>query len=79
MSTVRVLASFKRQRFFGLIRATYVLPMCHLVRVAKAKDHYSPLVRSAALRNLVCIAPLEVTKGACYSVRRRLVRAFYGI
>lgn len=79
MSTTRVLASAKRQRFFGHIRSTNVLPIYHLVRVANAKEQYPPLMRSAALRNLVGIAPLEVTKGACYSERRRAVRAFYGI
>ena len=79
MSTTRVLASAKRQRFFGHIRSTNVLPIYHLVRVANAKEQYSPLMRSVALRNLVGIAPLEVTKGACYSERRRAVRAFYGI
>ena len=79
MSTTRVLASAKRQRFFGHIRSTNVLPIYHLVRVANAKEQYSPLMRAAALRNLVCIAPLEITKGACYLERRRSVRAFYGI
>jgi len=79
MSTLRVLASAKRQRFFGHIRATNVLPIYHLVRVAKAKNQYSPLMRTAALRNLVGIAPLEITKGACFAKRRRLVRSFYGI
>jgi hypothetical protein len=79
MSTLRVLASAKRQSFFGHIRATNVLPIYHLIRVAKAKDQYSPLMRAAALRNLVGNAPLEVTRGACYSARRRSVRAFYGI
>jgi hypothetical protein len=79
MNTLRVLASGKRQRFCGNIRATYALPIYHLVRMAKAKKQYPTLLRAAALRNLVCIAPLEVTKGACYSERRRAVRAFYGI
>ena len=75
----RVLASPRRQRFFGHIRATDVLPVFHLVRVAQAKDQYSPLMRLAALRNLVASAPLEVTKGRYYLERRRLVRAHYGI
>lgn len=75
----RVLCSLRRQRFFGHIRSTYVLPEHHLVRIAKARSQYSPLMRSAALRNLVAIAPLEVTKGRCYLERRRLVRSHYGI
>lgn len=77
--TQRVLASEKRQRFFGHIRATNVLPIHHLVRVASAKNQYSPLMRAAALRNLVASAPVEVTKGRCYLERRKLVRAHYGI
>lgn len=74
-----VLASEKRQRFFGHIRATNVLPIHHLVRIAKAREQYSPPMRAAALRNLVAIATLEVTHGRSYVERRRLVRAHYGI
>lgn len=77
--TQRVLAGEKRQRFFGHIRATNVLPIHHLVRVASAKGNYTSLMRAAALRNLVASAPLEVTKGRCYLERRQLVRAHYGI
>ena len=56
-----------------------MLPIHHLVRVASAKGQYTPLMRAAALRNLVASAPLEVTKGRCYLERRQLVRAHYGI
>lgn len=78
-NTLRVLAGEKRQRFFGHIRATNVLPIHHLVRVARAQGQYTPLMRAAALRNLVASAPIDVTKGRCYLERRRLVRAHYGI
>lgn len=77
--SLRVLCSIRRQKFFGHIRATDVLPDHHLVRIAKAKQQYSPLMRSAALRNLIAAAPLDVTKGRCYLERRRLVRSHYGI
>jgi len=75
----RVLASESRQRFFGHIRATDVLPVYHLVRIARAADLYSPKMRSAALRNLVARAPLEITKGATFIQRRKAVRLHYGV
>lgn len=75
----RVNLGEKRQRFYGHIRTTDVLPIYHLVRIAKAKELYSPLMRAAALRNLCCVAPLEVTKGACFRTRLRLIRSHYGI
>lgn len=75
----RLLASPRRQKFFGHIRATNVLPEHHLIRVAKATQQYSPLMRVAALRNLVATAPVEITQGRCFAERRRLVRSHYGI
>lgn len=75
----RVLASLRRQRFFGHIQASNVLPVYHLVRIAKAKGQYSPLMRVAALRNLIAAAPLEITQGRSYLERRQLVRIHYGI
>lgn len=78
MNNLRVLASEKRQRFLGHLRATDVLPPFHLVRVAQ-EEGYSVLMRAAALRNLTACAPIEVTKGRPYAERRRLVRAHFGI
>lgn len=40
---------------------------------------YPPLLRLAALRWLIYWAPLEVTKGAPYLAKRRLVRLHYGV
>ena len=40
---------------------------------------YPPLLRLAALRWLIYWAPLEVTKGAPYLTKRRLVRLHYGV
>lgn len=77
--TQRVLASEKRQRFFGHIRATYQLSTIDLIHVIQAADRYSARLRAAALRNLVYSAPVEVTQGRCYLERRRLVRAHFGV
>jgi hypothetical protein len=43
------------------------------------EPRYPPLLRLAALRWLVHWAPLDVTKGAPYPQRRRLVRRHYGV
>lgn len=40
---------------------------------------YPVLLREAALRWLVYLAPIEVTKGAPFATRRRLVRRHYGV
>lgn len=72
------LASEKRQKFFGHIRATDVLPEHHQVRVIRDKS-YSALFRAAVLRNLVHTAPIEVTKGRCFAEKRRLVRKHYNV
>ena len=61
------------------VRTTYVLPSFQLIRIIRSVESYSPLMRAAALRNLVCSAPYEVTRGRCYSERRRLVRAYFGV
>jgi len=79
LDEVFVLASEKRQRFMQHVRTTYVLPRFHLLRVIRSAKSYSPLMRAAALRNLVCSAPIEITRGRCYSERRRLVRAYFGV
>lgn len=76
MSNLRVLASDRRQRFFGQILATAKLPTQELVRVIRDAS-YSPSLRTAALRNLVAQAPLVVTQGRCFVQRRRLVRLHY--
>lgn len=40
---------------------------------------YPPLLRLAALRWLIYWAPLDVTQGAPYLQKRRLVRLHYGV
>lgn len=79
LDEVYVLASEKRQRFFWHIRTTYVQPPFRLIRIIRSADSYSPLMRAAALRNLIATAPIEVTRGCCYPERRRLVRAHYRV
>ncbi|CAN7719880.1 hypothetical protein [Paraburkholderia hospita] len=71
-----------RQRiveFSRCIRQTYGLSQEVLVSVIKAQDRYTPRFRAAALRNLVCDAPVSVTGGAPYAARRRAVRRFYQV
>jgi len=69
----------KRQRFFGHLRATDVLPQHHLLRVVRSKEAYSALMRAAALRHLVAQAPIEITQGRPFAERRRLVRSYFKI
>lgn len=68
-----------RFRFMALVRDTYKQPTHALVAIIGAKDRYSVRLRAAALRNLVCSSPVELTQGRCYFAKRRLVRAHYGI
>lgn len=74
----RVIAGEKRQRFFSLIRQTYNPTQDQLIAVIRDRG-YSARYRCAALRNLICSAPLAVTRGACYLERRRLVRQAYAV
>ena len=61
------------------IRQLYGCRTEQLMYVLSRPDRYSPLFRSAALRNLVASAPLTVTQGRSYLERRRLVRCHYGV
>jgi hypothetical protein len=72
------LLSQRRRAFWGHLRATDVLGTFHLKRIINDKS-YSPWVRAAALRNLTCQAPLDVTLGRPYAERRRLVRKHYNV
>lgn len=79
MSIERVLSGESRQRFFGHLRATEVLPDHHLIRIVQAREAYGPRVRAAALRHLVARAPIDVTLGRPFAERRRLVRSHLGL
>jgi hypothetical protein len=71
-----------RQRIFDfsrLVAQSYGLSADQLVAVIKARDQFTVRMRAAALRNLVCSAPLAVTQGRPYAERRRLARAHYGV
>ncbi|MBX3602369.1 MAG: hypothetical protein KF863_17275 [Rubrivivax sp.] len=43
------------------------------------ENRYPPLLRIAALRQLIHLAPLDITKGAPYCTRRRYVRQHYHV
>ncbi|MBY0365419.1 hypothetical protein [Roseateles aquatilis] len=49
-----------------------------LLPILRERRH-PPLLRVAALRWLVHLAPLDVTQGRSYAARRRLVRRHYGV
>lgn len=76
---INVLASERRQRFFAHIRSTYPLQAHHLIRIIRDRTQYSPLLRVAALRNLISSTPVEITQGKSYTTRRRLVRDHFGV
>lgn len=65
--------------FARLVHATYGLPTAILLSIVKSPDRFTVRYRVAALRHLVCEAPLSVTHGLPYAQRRRLVRRHYGI
>lgn len=66
-------------RFGMQLYHLYGLPETALLRVVKSKKRYSPHYRAAALRHLVCAAPLSVTEDRPFAERRRRVRKHYGI
>lgn len=71
-----------RERILRFVRQMYQLyglPHAELLRIVKADTCYPPQYRVAALRHLVCAAPLSVTGGRPYAERRRRVRKHYGI
>lgn len=53
------------------------LQITELLRIVRAKNEYTPILRVAALRNLIALTPIEITKGRCYIERRKLVRSHY--
>ena len=65
--------------FSRCVGQTYGLSQDMLVSIVTARDRYTPRFRAAALRNLVCDAPLSVTRGMPYAARRRAVRTFYQV
>lgn len=52
---------------------------CEQLKAIVLEKRYPVLLREAALRWLVHLAPIEVTKGAPFAVRRRLVRQHHGV
>lgn len=43
------------------------------------ENRYPPLLRIAALRQLIHLAPIDITQGAPYWTRRRYVRQHYHV
>ncbi|RQR65298.1 hypothetical protein DIE18_02100 [Burkholderia sp. Bp9125] len=67
------------QRFIAYVHKLSGTPATVLENLVRDRTRYSPLYRSAALRHLICSAPLEVTGGRPYLERRRSVRQHLGI
>ncbi|WOB11243.1 hypothetical protein [Piscinibacter gummiphilus] len=66
---------FRIGEYIQGLRAT---PSEQLKAIVQEK-RYPVLLREAALRWLVHLAPVEVTKGAPFAVRRRLVRQHHRV
>jgi hypothetical protein len=64
----------RRPRFVQLLVDADRLSTEQLVVAIRAKFSVSALGRCAALRTLIARAPIEVTRGQPYLVRRRYVR-----
>ena len=64
-------------RLINLITGMRQCSVDDLVRIVHDR-RYPPLLRIAALRWLIHLAPLSVTNGAPYGARRRYVRQHYG-
>ena len=60
---------------FGHDSLGFVNELVPIVR----ENRYPPLLRVAALRQLIHLAPLDITKGAPYCTRRRYVRQHYRV
>jgi hypothetical protein len=60
-------------RFGMMVWQTYGLSKEELLRIVRSKNRYSTRYRAAALRHLVCEAPLSVTGGYPFAERRRRV------
>lgn len=66
------------RRFLNLLAGLRRCTVPDLIPIVRERRH-SVLLRVAALRWLIHLAPLEVTQGRCYLARRRLVRQHYGV
>lgn len=71
------MVSTRMKVFFHHIRNTYGLNAEQLKAVVNNRTAYSAMFRAAALRNLTCSSPVEITGGWPYAASRRAVRAHY--
>ena len=65
-----------RKKIFNFALSTYKLSITELVRIVRAKTEYSPLMRVAALRNLIASASIEITGGRCCRFQKTTARKF---
>ena len=65
-------------RLINLLNGLRRCSIDDLVAIVRERRH-PPLLRIAALRWLIHLSPLDVTKGAPYCTRRRSVRQHYGV
>jgi hypothetical protein len=65
--------------FFRHIRSTYGLSAEQLRHIISNGTAHSTMFRAAALRNLTCVSPVEITGGWPYAARRRAVRTHYNL
>jgi hypothetical protein len=71
------MVSNRMKIFFRYIHSTYGLSAGQLQSIINNSTAYSAMFRAAALRNLTCGSPVEITGGWPYAARRRAVRAHY--
>lgn len=79
MKHERVTLSNSRQQFFGAIHRLSGIPLDQLMAIARDRTRFSLRTRAAALRHVVSLAPITVTRGMPYAARRRLVRNHYRV
>jgi len=73
------MVSTRMKVFFQHIRNTYGLNTEQLKAIVNNRTAYSAMFRAAALRNLTCGSPVEITRGWPYAASRRAVRTYYNL
>lgn len=68
----------RHTRFMSFLLGLRTFGAEQLVPIVRER-RYPALMRVAALRWLIGVAPLDVTHGATYWTRRRYVRRHYGV
>lgn len=68
----------RRRRLTTFVAEMSSYTIGHLLPILRER-RFAPIVRTAALRCLIHLAPLRITKGAPFPQRRRYVRQFYRV